>query len=465
MTQPQTIKNPSASPTAHSWSWLRACSRELYDLDEIPLFGSTPPFPWEQLANELSLTCGLKNFELQPGQIEWKDFKNFVDGIKPPYYTSAFQASGVEGVGFFVLHQGDLELLMRSILKMEGTEIEALPSEFLDSFHTFIELQAISLINQLGFDKKVSIKEVHAQMENLDGVLCQEIWISCDEKKVQGFLLLPANFQKSWKMLFAKLPKREISPDRLKEIDVSLQVEAGRVKIPYQELLNIKTGDFLLLDTDLHLLNDENSRLLMTFQDRPLFTANLKDGSLKILEIPLYNEVQNPMQNKPQNPSLNPKKNTPMPKDPPPSEHEEEDLEHDPFFDEEEEEEEEEDYDDDFDLIEEPPIKAALKKELLKPEALQEKQPVPQEQKAQVESPKELEPISPENIPMTIVVEVCQISMSVQKLLELTPGNLLDLGIFPENNVRLSVNGKIIGKGEILKIGETLGVRILEIGT
>ncbi len=40
--------------------------------------------------------------------------------------------------------------------------------------------------------------------------------------------------------------------------------------------------------------------------------------------------------------------------------------------------------------------------------------------------------------------------MSVQKLLELQPGNLLELDVHPENGVDLVVNGSCIARGRTL---------------
>ena len=50
--------------------------------------------------------------------------------------------------------------------------------------------------------------------------------------------------------------------------------------------------------------------------------------------------------------------------------------------------------------------------------------------------------ISPENIQLNVIVEVGRLQMSVQKLMELQPGNLLELDVHPENGVDLVVNGK-----------------------
>lgn len=72
--------------------------------------------------------------------------------------------------------------------------------------------------------------------------------------------------------------------------------------------------------------------------------------------------------------------------------------------------------------------------------------------------------ISIQKIPMALVVELGQLEMSMEKLLAIEPGNILDLDFRPEEGVNLVINGKRVGKGEIIQIGETLGVRIIELG-
>ena len=54
--------------------------------------------------------------------------------------------------------------------------------------------------------------------------------------------------------------------------------------------------------------------------------------------------------------------------------------------------------------------------------------------------------------------------MSARKLLELRPGNLLELDVHPDSPISLVTNGKSIARGELIRVGEVLGVRILEIG-
>lgn len=69
-----------------------------------------------------------------------------------------------------------------------------------------------------------------------------------------------------------------------------------------------------------------------------------------------------------------------------------------------------------------------------------------------------------QEVPLHVVVEAGRLKMSLRQLLDLAPGNLLELGITPESGVNLVVSGKVVGRGELIRVGETLGVRILEKG-
>ncbi|MCP5469561.1 MAG: type III secretion system cytoplasmic ring protein SctQ [Chlamydiales bacterium] len=64
-------------------------------------------------------------------------------------------------------------------------------------------------------------------------------------------------------------------------------------------------------------------------------------------------------------------------------------------------------------------------------------------------------------LPVQLTVEVGRCRMNVKELRELSPGNMLELGVSPEQGVDLVVNGKKVGRGELIRMGESLGVRIL----
>ena len=75
----------------------------------------------------------------------------------------------------------------------------------------------------------------------------------------------------------------------------------------------------------------------------------------------------------------------------------------------------------------------------------------------------EEEGVSIKKVPIALTVELTRLRISLERLMQLEPGLFLELPTHPEQGVSLTVNGKKIGKGELVSLGETMGVRILEI--
>lgn len=71
--------------------------------------------------------------------------------------------------------------------------------------------------------------------------------------------------------------------------------------------------------------------------------------------------------------------------------------------------------------------------------------------------------LTPEDLPINLTVEVGRLRMSAKELMELAPGNVIDVNAAPEQGVDLVVNGKKVGRGELVRLGETLGVRIVSL--
>jgi flagellar motor switch protein FliN/FliY len=71
--------------------------------------------------------------------------------------------------------------------------------------------------------------------------------------------------------------------------------------------------------------------------------------------------------------------------------------------------------------------------------------------------------VSLKDVPINLTIELSRIRMTLEKLMQLAPGNLLELPIQPEQAVKLTVNGQQVGQGELIHLGENLGVRILSL--
>jgi flagellar motor switch protein FliN/FliY len=67
-------------------------------------------------------------------------------------------------------------------------------------------------------------------------------------------------------------------------------------------------------------------------------------------------------------------------------------------------------------------------------------------------------------LPLSMTVELARIRITLEKLMQLAPGNLLELPIQPDQGVALTVNGQKVGSAELVHLGENLGIRILELG-
>ncbi len=78
--------------------------------------------------------------------------------------------------------------------------------------------------------------------------------------------------------------------------------------------------------------------------------------------------------------------------------------------------------------------------------------------------PAEGEVVSLKELPLYVTVELARLRITLEKLMQLNPGNMLELPITPDQPVSLTVNGQVIGKAELVYLGESLGLRILEIG-
>jgi flagellar motor switch protein FliN/FliY len=118
--------------------------------------------------------------------------------------------------------------------------------------------------------------------------------------------------------------------------------------------------------------------------------------------------------------------------------------------------------DEDFDL-DESTSDVTDQEEISEPQQ-EEQSPAPASVPQKAPQTGEAKRISSNDIHVALVVEVGQIRLTMDKLLALEPGNLLDLNVRPEDGVTLIVNGKTIGKGELVRMGESIGVRILQLG-
>jgi flagellar motor switch protein FliN/FliY len=68
-----------------------------------------------------------------------------------------------------------------------------------------------------------------------------------------------------------------------------------------------------------------------------------------------------------------------------------------------------------------------------------------------------------ENIEVKLTVEVGGTRISIRDLLKLNEGSVIELDRMAGEHLDILVNGTLLAKGEIVLIGESLGIRFTEI--
>ncbi|MEF9496771.1 type III secretion system cytoplasmic ring protein SctQ [Chlamydia sp. 04-14] len=87
-----------------------------------------------------------------------------------------------------------------------------------------------------------------------------------------------------------------------------------------------------------------------------------------------------------------------------------------------------------------------------------------QQEEPAEETPEAALPAAPLPGSCKLVAEASRYSLTVEEFLKLTQGSILNLnGIHPSRGVDLILNGAKVGRGEIVSLGDVLGIRVLEV--
>jgi flagellar motor switch protein FliN/FliY len=401
-------------------------------------------FPWEELSNQLKKIFGC-DVSITPKDVEWKARGDLFKQIVAPLFPIAVAIPGISGQLVILLSRGDIERLMTHVLHIDMPTLLKQDPSFFDQFAVFFSAELIACAQGIPALKSLSPRLTTRQETESAGSLCRDIDIQIQGEKALCRLIITPEFLESWKTVRSG-NEAEATPSSLAEIDITVSVEAGRTFLTPNEIASLQVGDFLLIDHPFFIPSSPKARVFLTHNGHPLFRAKVQDGNVKILEMPLQHEAFLPlgglsMSTKepiPQNDEETP--NPELAEDPspsPPQEPGEQGLsEESPFEGEEEAEEQEETPMTEEEARDATGMAPGLSKE----------------------------PIDISQLPLTVVVELTELTMSIDKLTSLQPGNLLDLDIRPENGVMLVVNGKVVGTGELVLIGDNVGVRIKEMG-
>lgn len=396
-------------------SWLKEIKEIPALCQKIPLWGSCPLFPWEKVSKALEEQLAVQNFTLRFSASDLVPPEEFFSSLGKDPLAFFLELSPLSGYLIWVLSKESVESISSNLLSLKDVQNIA-DSRFQEGFYQFLLLEASRQIESLKVYPNLHIQWIDKQKLPNEPCLAVDVSIGIGDQSFLGRLIATPQLQDSFSNHFSTSFIKDSSPV-YPDMTLFSSLEIGSCLVSQEEWKNIKIGDFLLLDRCSYDPQSGSGTATLVLQEKPCFIIKIKKNSLKILDYAVYHGDAHIMNDEEFPPTF------------------EEEL---PF----------------------PPSEENTSEENNKEEEGSSEKEIVQ----QPASPPPEILTSPEKIPFPIIVEVGRIQMSLEKLLQLAPGNILELNVRPEQGVYLAVHGRRIAKGELIKVGEVLGVKIVEIG-
>ncbi|MBI2742967.1 MAG: type III secretion system cytoplasmic ring protein SctQ [Chlamydiales bacterium] len=389
--------------------WIKRIEEAIEEAKLIPLWGAPPVFPWKEFTRALSETLSLPELRVRVVKSEWKKTEGFLVGLGENPHISSIELSPISEVAFIAISSEDLDKFTSACLTKTQDSRSFSHPDFQEGFFHFLLLEGLNVADQLKCFSDLSAKlgkpsSLHKEL----GGFCYDIRLELtDEISASIRLICPSGFHGSFRSHFSKNRPSLLESPLLEETILPLHMEIGSTSLEWEKWKKISPGDLLILDRCSFDPREHKGSVTLTLGKTPLFQGRIKEGGLKLLDYAFYQEE-----------SMSP-------------------SEEDKKFEEEAAKEE--------GATEEESHLWASEEEKISKESSIEKM------------------ISAEEVPLTLTVEIGRLTMSLDKLMQMKPGNLLEMGLNPDQSVHVTLQGKRVARGELVKIGDILGVRILEL--
>jgi len=452
-----------------TYDWLRHYPIETQALDEIPLLGLTD-FPWHKLSEVLTQTFSIADFEITPHVVTWKTKDDLLTELSHPLSGIHFMIPNLKGEACWMMSTEELELLESLLLTNDTNPLTLHDPDFKHTFQRFLILETLYAISRVNPDPSLTPILTNETELKIEDSLCLDISIRCNNRNMTGRLIISQLLRQSLSNYSQK--KQARSPHKIAQnVKVPVHIQVGHTKLKWSDWKKVSLGDFISLDRCSLEPDTLKGPVTLSIFGQPAFYGELSNAKIKIIEFPLFQE-----------------EDTHMIKDITNREDDEDDEDDelsDLNLDDDDDWDDDEDDDDDFDELDEDLFKdfdeeKSDENELNEDAEFQSSKNTPSAttstnenvEDERVSAEKTLEKIDEipsqgllksEHVPISLIVELGELNISMDKLLQIEVGNLLDISIPPENGVNLTFNGKLIAKAELIRIGENLGVRILEL--
>lgn len=433
--------------TAPPYHWVKQIEGSLEEMGHIPIWGKAPSFPWEKYAQILSQELEIPDLSLKIKNTEWKEGSALLEGMGRTPFHITLDMPPLSNHIHFLFTSEDVSHLIATTLTNEVLTKGFTDKGLIEGYFSYLATEAMAAVETAGVYPGLSLKLAPKSPLPKEGAWSIDIEVTVNNKSLWGRLICPTPFLHSFRRYFHTQPRPPFSRETRQKIELFLNLRLGTTHLSLEELHEATVGDVIVLDRCQVDPQTGQGTLKIFLQDTPLFEAHISERNIKIVDYSNYHEEGS------------------MAKDHIDDEDEEfddeldEDLDDEEFDDDDFEDDEEFDDELDEDLDDE---------DIEEDEEIEDKTTEPQGEHPWT-PPLEESPIAHSlqtgKIPVTLTVELGRVKMTLDKLLELKPGNVLKLETSVDQPLDIRLNGKKVAQGELVKIGDLLGMKILDIKT
>lgn len=399
-------------------NWINTLSLAIEETTEVPLFGHPPVFQTEPFIKELAAALQNEDLSFEICEEEWIEKERLLTGLGESPSIVAIALEPLNVFVYLAMSQNDAALLATSTLSPTQKGFAFQDEHLQKGYYLYAMAQILLCLKKSGNYPTLSMRLDSKELK-LERSFCLTLSLTMGGEPIFARLIIPKETKSALKKHYlSKVPS-------LKELKnhshmlISTHLSVGSVSFNSIELTKIEVGDFVILDHATYHPKTKKGYLQLNVGRFALLQIKIKEDQLKVLDYayeiegaPIMQEEDLPQDSSPIEDILN--ENEPAP--------------------------------DEFGALEEQVEEPILEKVI---------QEAPKEEK---------EPLShPQFIPLTLSVELAKLSISLEKLLELQPGNVLNTSVSVESGVKLCLNGRPIAKGELMTLGDAIGVKITEI--
>lgn len=407
-------------PASKPLDWIKTVDAALVELDEVPQFGQPKPFPQIELEQALQTLFESPSLKLGWNVKGWTPSEESPREIDSHLLPLAIVWAPLTFPVCFVMPELDLKGLMNELLKGERRTAYFAETQLVEGFYHYLAAEVLFQITNLPFAESLSPhieetgKELYESVRLVPSFVV-DVSLALNGKTFWGQVWLSEGFRSAWKSFFYSQAPSSLTEEMKSQILVDLTLDIGYCRLSLKEWKEVNIGDLVVLDHCTYDPEEGKGGVIVALNQKPLFRGRFKEGGIKLTDYPVYQEAGKAMKDE--------------------FDSEDEDLYGDL--------DEDSEFEDDEDLLSDE----------------EEEETTPGLKQLTEETPS----IALEELPIHLTVEAGRVRMTVEELMKLTPGNLIDLRVFPEQGVDLIVNGKKVGHGELIRMGEMLGVRILSL--